>query len=107
MSQSNAPTALAFTDNRSIDAMIYHFSLRIQPACSDRARLPLGGAGSDLGNGALQIARSNQLVQQNHRAMAWGKRFWFCLWRDANRSRIPPLLNAFSSFAAARLAISY
>ena len=29
MSQSNAPTVLAFTDNRSIDAMIYHFSLQI------------------------------------------------------------------------------
>src|SRR5437764_4307358 len=29
MSQSNAPTASAFTDNRSIDAMIYHFSLQI------------------------------------------------------------------------------
>src|SRR5947199_9424645 len=29
MSQLNAPTASAFTDNRSIDAMIYHFSLQM------------------------------------------------------------------------------
>src|SRR5438045_8770863 len=29
MSQSNAPTASAFTDNRLIDAMIYHFSLQM------------------------------------------------------------------------------
>src|SRR5439155_656236 len=29
MSQSNAPTTSAFTDNRLIDAMIYHFSLQM------------------------------------------------------------------------------
>jgi hypothetical protein len=82
-------------------------SLRIESARAKCARLSPGRARSDLGNGALQIARSNQLVQQNHCALAWHKRFCFCLGCDANRSRISLLLNASSSFAAARLAISF
>ena len=39
-------------------------------ACFDRAGLSVGGARSHLGNGALQIARSNRLVQQNDCALA-------------------------------------
>src|SRR5204863_214489 len=65
------------------------------------------GVRSYLGNGAVQIARSNHLVQQNDHPLARRKRFWFCLWRCADHSRPHPLLNESSSFAAARLAISF
>src|SRR5438105_10664576 len=45
MSQSNAPTALAFTDNRSIDAMIYHFSLQIAALFAGAILCLLGAIG--------------------------------------------------------------
>jgi hypothetical protein len=45
MSQSNAPTASAFTDNRSIDAMIYHFSLQIAALIAGATLCLLGAAG--------------------------------------------------------------
>src|SRR5438128_3335556 len=45
MSQSNAPTALAFTDNRSIDAMIYHFSLQIAALIAGAILCLLGAVG--------------------------------------------------------------
>src|SRR5947207_14229163 len=45
MSQSNAPTALAFTDNRSIDAMIYHFSLQIAALFAGAILCLLGAVG--------------------------------------------------------------
>src|SRR4029077_14155417 len=82
-------------------------SRRIEPACPDGACLSLGRAGADLGNGALQIARSNRLVQQIPCALAGGTRVRFCLWRDFNRSRIALLLNESSSLAAVRLAILF
>jgi hypothetical protein len=45
MSQSNAPTVLAFTDNRSIDAMIYHFSLQIAALIAGAILCLLGAVG--------------------------------------------------------------
>jgi hypothetical protein len=45
MSQSNAPTVLAFTDNRSIDAMIYHFSLQIAALIAGAILCLLGAGG--------------------------------------------------------------
>ena len=45
MSQSNAPTDLAFTDNQSIDAMIYHFSLQIAALFAGAILCLLGAVG--------------------------------------------------------------
>jgi hypothetical protein len=45
MSQSNAPMVLAFTDNRSIDAMIYHFSLQIAALIAGAILCLLGAVG--------------------------------------------------------------
>ena len=45
MSQLNAPTASAFTDNRSIDAMIYHFSLQMAALVAGAILCLLGAIG--------------------------------------------------------------
>jgi hypothetical protein len=55
MSQSNAPTALAFTDNRSIDAMIYHFSLQIAALFAGAILCLLGAVGFALEGSARNL----------------------------------------------------
>jgi len=49
MSQSNAPTASAFTDNRLIDAMIYHFSLQMAALFAGAILCLLGAFGFAIG----------------------------------------------------------
>src|SRR5437870_13874975 len=60
MSQSNAPTALAFTDNRSIDAMIYHFSLQIAALFAGAILCQLGAVGFAMDGSARNLLVSFQ-----------------------------------------------
>jgi hypothetical protein len=55
MSQSNAPTVSAFTDNRSIDAMIYHFSLQIAALFAGAILCLLGAVGFAMEGSARSV----------------------------------------------------
>jgi len=52
MSQSGVPTALAFTDTRSIDAMIYHFSLQLAGLVTGVILCLFGALGFAMGDSA-------------------------------------------------------
>src|SRR2546421_6284732 len=55
MSQSNAPTASAFTDKRLIDAMIYHFSLQMAALFAGAILCLLGALGFAMESSARDI----------------------------------------------------
>jgi hypothetical protein len=55
MSQSNAPTASAFTDNRSIDPMIYHFSLQTAALVAGATLCLLGAIGFAMEGSARSV----------------------------------------------------
>src|SRR5437588_13020390 len=55
MSQSNAPTGLAFTDNRSIEAMIYHFSLQMATLVAGAILCLLGAVGFAMESSARDL----------------------------------------------------
>src|SRR5437016_8628779 len=55
MSLSNAPTVSAFTDNRLIDAMIYHFSLQMAALFAGAILCLLGAFGFAMESSARDI----------------------------------------------------
>jgi hypothetical protein len=55
MSQSNVQTGLAFTDNRSIEAMIYHFSLQMAALIAGAILCLLGAVGFAMEGSARSV----------------------------------------------------
>ena len=55
MSELNAPTASAFTDSRSIDAMIYHFSLQMAALFAGAILCLLGAIGFAMEGSARSV----------------------------------------------------